>query len=407
MKYFFRKKFFPLPKILLNSLLLPIYLLLFLSSKIFNIKFEYLNCLRIGHMIPDGFKSYYLSLDNNRNKRFKVIYVVDFWTCNISLRNYFQELIPIVKIISIFRTINFYMPSFLKLIGNNNKLTTARDPYNLYRKYKPKPFPIENIERSKKELFKNGWEKEPLTTLIIRDNSYLENHNSLINNSVDWSYHDYRNSGISCYEKLINHITEGSFVARVGKSSYETFNKGPRRFDFTKIKKPDYFDYIIPTLSKCIISTGTGIDSIGFVYNIPIMFVNSLPIALINSSSNVYQVPKKLYYLDNQKELNLKDYIKSCYIKTEDYTKNGIGIRNISGIDLIEYYEEFSSLFLSERSGIEAYDNLTMDEKSFVNEFYSLRFSLVADINDISIDKVYRNAFPSPLWLRRLKIETN
>ena len=137
------------------------------------------------------------------------------------------------------------------------------------------------------------------------------------------------------------------------------------------------------------------------------MFINSLPIALINSSSNVYQVPKKLFYLNNGRELNLKDYIKSCYIKTEDYTKNGIGIKNISGFDLIEYYEEFSSLFLSGRESNSAYDNLNIEEKSIVNEFYSLRFSLVADINDISIDKVYRNAFPSPLWLRRLKIETN
>jgi putative glycosyltransferase (TIGR04372 family) len=298
------------------------------------------------------------------------------------------------------------MPDNLQLIIEGYKYgSSGRDPNNLFRKYKPPSFDLNHILETKEELKKYGWKNEGIATLIIRDTAYLENYINKRNkyNKIDFSYHDYRDSDIDCYAELIELITKENFLARVGQSSHKSFQKGLKRMDFTKIKKEGYLDYIIPTLSDYIITTGTGIDTIGYVFNIPLMFVNSLPVSRIQSSCNLYFIPKKLFYLENGEELSLRDYVKCCYLKSDEYFKNGIGIESRKGNELIEYFEEFKKLFLSKKDGREAYERLNNEERDLICEFYNLRSSLVFHHGDISIDNVYKNSFPSPIWLRSIK----
>ena len=197
----FIKIFKKVLKVIFYLFLLIPYILLLIFSKILGIKFKYLNFLRIGHMIPDGFKSYYLKKISNKPFQKKIIYVVDFRTCNYSLRDYFTKLIPITKFISIFKTINFYMPKNLKLIEAAFTNTTARDPNNLYRKFNPISFPSKHIELTKIELKKRGWSQEPIVSLIVRDNAYLDNRQLSHDFGKDWSYHNYRN-----YHSLLVHM---------------------------------------------------------------------------------------------------------------------------------------------------------------------------------------------------------
>lgn len=394
-------------KVPFQFFLLPFYFLIFVCARILNIKFIYLNFLRIGHMIGDGYKSYYElnSIASTRNI-YKTIFVVDFQTCNIYLRDYFFKLLPISRILSIFKTINYYMPDNLQLFIEAYKYgSSGRDPNNLFRKYKPPSFDLIHILETKEELKKYGWRNENIASLMFRDNAYLKNFGLYANsNKLDFSYHDYRDSDINCYEELIEHVSKENFVARIGHSSHKSLKQGSKRVDFTKVKKKAYLDYIIPTLSEFIISTGTGIDTIGYVFNIPLMHVNAVPVSFIQSSCNLYYLPKKLFYLDNGKELTLRDYITSCYLRTDEFFKNGIGFHSRSGSELIEYFEEFKKLFLFKKDGREAYERLTNEDRDLICEFYNLRSSLVSQLGDISIDNVYKNSFPSPIWLKSIKI---
>ncbi len=390
--------------------LIPIYFLLLLFSKISGISFYYLNHSRIGHMIPDSFVIINELRLKNKLQYPREIYVIKYNTCNKRLSKYFSRILPIYKWPSVFLTINHYMPDFLKLIlEKRSGPLTARDAFNVLREYEPIPFPKEELTITRKCLKDNGWNEEPLTTLIVRDRAYLDNSRmNIMKKKFDesWNYHDYRDSDISCYNNLIQEISKESFLARVGKISYKPIKSGDKRFDFTRIIKDECVDYMIASLSKSIITTGTGIDSIGIIYNIPMMYVNILPMAMIYTSSNIYQIPKKLYYLDSGKELNLKDYIRSCYFHSDKYHENGIGIESKAGDELIEYYQEFLNLFLNNSNDQNAFDNLTINERSLVEEFYDLRLSLVPNQKDIAIDQIYKNAFPSPIWLKKLNSNT-
>ena len=99
-----------------HILLIPIYFVLLLFSKISGITFYYLNHSRIGHMIPDSFVIINQLKLKNKLENPREIYVIKYNTCNKRLTNYFSAILPIYKWPSVFMTINHYMPDILKLI---------------------------------------------------------------------------------------------------------------------------------------------------------------------------------------------------------------------------------------------------------------------------------------------------
>ncbi len=382
-------------------ILAPFYLILLVYSRLKSLNIYYINCIRIGHFVPDGYmQSYELRKALEAGKKVRNVYVIYFKTCNESLAKYIETIMPVSRWLSLFLPINYRVPKVFKLIDQlETKPHKSRDHTNILRDYDPIPFPQRQLDTTYSCLNNIGWTEEPITTLIVRDRAFLDRANFKSARNDDWEYHDYRDSDVDCYSQLIERVTVDSFLIRVGNASYRQIEHGKSRYDLTQTSKNECIDYIIPTLSESIITTGTGIDAIGFVYNIPMMYVNILPLALLNTWSNVYQVPKRLFFKDNGKELGLKDYIKAKYTHTREFTRNGIGFESRKGDELVEYYDEFSRLFLSKQDEYEAYDRLSKEEIEMINEFYSIRSSC---FNELDKDTIYRNSFPSPLWLRKM-----
>tara|TARA_B100001013_G_scaffold201679_1_gene122174 strand:- start:360 stop:1604 length:1245 start_codon:yes stop_codon:yes gene_type:complete len=189
-----------------------------------------------------------------------------------------------------------------------------------------------------------GWKKgEPFVCLIVRDNSYLEQSEHLKDFKVDWSYHSYRNSDISDYKLAIKWLVgQGAWVIRMGKIVSKPLGLDhPRIIDYPfEETKCDLLD--IWLFSKCdlCISTLLGADEISSAFRRPKLHINFVPLFDIHSWANAMCVPKKLFWIESGKELNLEEYLKHCYISSDRYEKAGIDIKNLSSNEILESVKE-------------------------------------------------------------------
>ena len=111
------------------------------------------------------------------------------------------------------------------------------------------------------------------------------------------SYHDYRDSDINTFVYGINYLIKMGFkVIRMGKNqkkSVKILNKN--YFDYSSSNlKTDLIDVWLMSRCNLCISTGTGLDQIARVFNIPTLFINHLPLSDWSSHFKSLTHPKYL-----------------------------------------------------------------------------------------------------------------
>ena len=196
-------------------------------------------------------------------------------------------------------------------------------------------------------LKSKGWDEGvPFICLLVRDSNYLR---ETLHSPVDpnWEYQNYRDSDIQTYIPAIRWLTEqGVWVIRMGvkvnamleMEANETVIDLP--FDSAR---SDLIDVWLFSNASGIISTASGPDVLGYVLQIPQLFVNAMPLSALESYSNSIWVPKRLYWRHNRALLSVTEQIKHSYFDTNSYRTAGIEIQDLSENEILEAVQEFWS----------------------------------------------------------------
>jgi putative glycosyltransferase (TIGR04372 family) len=165
--------------------------------------------------------------------------------------------------------------------------------------------------------------------LNVRDDAYLASHLP----SRDWSYHNYRNSDISNYALAAHELAQrGFYVVRMGsKVRYPLPVQHARVIDYaTNGMRSDFMDMYLG--AKCIfaISTGSGWDSIPYIFRRPICYVNWQPISYSPTYvENALHIYKHHWSAELNRELTFSEILDAgvgSALLASDYSSKGISL---------------------------------------------------------------------------------
>ena len=340
---------------------------------------------------------YELSETINKKKKFNEINL--FYLHGKSVNKFFDTyvkrniiVIPFVKYLYI---ANKYIFKSDQLDFNSKHSLTNRDDSGiLYNSnFKLKFLEEENLF-AKSFLKKIGYKNnKKIICLIVRDKKYLNN----LDPKNDWSYHDHRNANIKNYIESIKWLCDNDyFVIRMGQiSEYKLNFKHQNFYDYSHSKlKSDLLDIWLFANCYLCMSTGTGIDFISLINKKPIFFSNYIPIYYFISFSNCYTSPKKLYWKDSNKELNINAYIENNFNSSILLDENAIILKELSGKEILLDLQEYLKIIEANIN-----NNNLSHNKSF---FHKLLNNSTKENIKINFSFLHPKAFISYLWFKRV-----
>lgn len=175
-----------------------------------------------------------------------------------------------------------------------------------------------------------------------RDNAFLESYKSY----ADWSYHSFRNDDILSYELAMEYIlAQGGKVVRMGAIAEKRVSiKDTRIIDYPFLdEKSDFYDIFM--LMKCRFYVGplSGITQVPFVFNIPLVIPNLIPLEYRNLFSNSIFSPKIILDKKINKNLNYDQIINTNikkYYRTNQYKDENLEVVNNSSEEIKQLVEE-------------------------------------------------------------------
>jgi putative glycosyltransferase (TIGR04372 family) len=311
-----------------------IYFLRILNS-IKTVEFYTFRADRIGHFIADTGEQ--LAQKEILGKKFIRIFFIED-SCN-------RQWSKMVR-----RTNLFVLPSCLNQIRSWNRkipgnriieksitATNSRDVYGLYQNFSCSiPFNKKEEKFARDWLISKGWQPgEPFVCLLVRDSKFLDEFNIATKNY--WDYHSYRNSDIQSYESAIDWLSQnGVWVFRMGKAmerklSIKHCNVVDYAFDDTK---SDFLDIWLFANATAVISTSTGLDLIPTLYRKPQLFLNAMPLTIMETFGRSTWVPKFMFWKHSGKHLTLREMLKYSFFQSSKYEENGISLRDLDS-DLV------------------------------------------------------------------------
>ena len=313
----------------------PVVLVIRLIRPWLLVRFRRLNCARLGHFVAEP-ELYLCEQDagiNSLKKRHLDFCYMAYWPiCNHQLAAMWKRIFHIwPSWFSYFFLVNRLIPGGADHeIRNNTQVD--RDVHNLLDRLPAHlKFSSEEEDRGETGLRQMGISPDtPFVCLNVRDDAWLAFHVR-----GDWSCHDYRNSDVQNYvlaaEELAN---RGYFVIRMGAKVREVMKTAhPRVIDYaTNGMRSDFMDIYLGAKCKFCISTGSGFDSVPYVFRRPIVFVNLVPLGYISSFNRQTLTITKHHYHEAE-DRNLK--LSEIFIQ-------GVGLRmstswnESKGIGLIE-----------------------------------------------------------------------
>ena len=192
-------------------------------------------------------------------------------------------------------------------VGQNTQ--SARDVHNLFDRF-PSHLNFTPDEETRGEAglrqmgLPNGAQ---FVCLNVRDSAYLSEHLP----SIDWSYHNYRDSDIQNYVMTAEELADrGYFVIRMGAKVNKAINsKNPKVIDYaTNGMRNDFMDIYLGAKCTFCITTGTGWDGIPEVWRCPIVYVNMVPLGRLHTfSSKFLSITKRHVWQSSQKTLTFSE----------------------------------------------------------------------------------------------------
>lgn len=174
------------------------------------------------------------------------------------------------------------------------------------------------------EIMKKMGIKKKIVSIIIRDEDYLKANYP----TTDWSYQSHRATHFKYFKKTALYLAEkGYSVVLFGKIDEDNFNNENIINYSTNKLKSNFMDIFLLSKSHFAISSVTGLDSVPFVFKIPVIEASVVPFGLHRAYSDLYLALFKTYF---SKTLNRKLSMKEIFEN---------GLFNINGKDLEDEIE--------------------------------------------------------------------
>jgi len=305
----------------------PIFFLLFLIAKIFKYKIvtNQVICWRLGHFL--GNTDFFISNKKNIPNNDKIIFL---WYLPCEPCNYFFY----KKLKNKINIVPSFIGQSLEAISNifyKKNINTDRDIFN-YLDSSPPNFQFTNseLEEGFRFLSSLGISKtDKFVCLNVRDEAYLRQQLPW----WDWSYHNYRNCNIENYsDAAIELANKGFYVFRMGAIVNKPFDlKHPKIFDYASNgMRTEFLDIFLGAHCAFAISNGTGFDAVPYIFRRPILYVDHVPLGIINSFSKRFLITTKKVWSEDYKR----------YLTFEEIFSSGIGY-DLSG-NLSKYHGNLS-----------------------------------------------------------------
>jgi putative glycosyltransferase (TIGR04372 family) len=324
---------------------------------------------RLGHFA--GNLDFFLTI---RKKFYQNKKIVNFWFHPCTPCNLFFAKMVSRKIF----VIPYYFGIPLKIITNLfyiHQINTDRDIYNLLDTTPPNfKFTDAEIHEGYTFLSSLGIKKnDKFVCLNVRDDSYLNMQSKLSGSRVDWSYHNYRNCNINNYRKAaLTLANNGYYVFRMGAAVNKKFDLNhPRIFDYAcNGMRTDFLDIFLGSHCTFTISNGTGFDAIPYIFRKPILYVDHVPLGIVNTFSKRFLITTKKVWSSKLKR----------FLRFDELFYSGIGY-DFSG-DIKKYENNLSFVESSEDEINEYVDEMrlrlenkwhdTMDDKKNQERFWDI-----------------------------------
>ncbi len=153
---------------------------------------------------------------------------------------------------------------------------------------------------------------KPFVCFHARDRVYLD-ISFAYKSRTEWSYHDYRDCDIENYLPAAEYLAKkGIYALRMGavvEKKILTVNN--KIIDYATQFRSDFGDIYLPAKCKFFLATTAGIRFISVIFNVPIAYVNSVPLGDVSFGKNDLFIPKKYWSVEKKQLLSFQEIIKT------------------------------------------------------------------------------------------------
>ena len=305
-------------------LLSPFLIFIVLIKPIVLIRFGSLDSERIGR-----FSDAELYLLNNKFK--KKVKSFDIWVAGDSISN--KQLLIILKrkFLIIQHLLIFYkvlelLSKYINIYSEHIvRLEFTFHNYSLFEKH-PIQLNLTKQEINKGELILKQFgipKNAKIICVTSRDNLYLRRTHP----SVDFSYHDYRDSNVNNYIPAIKALIKKNFyVVRMGKIAAKRLDIKSSKFvdyPFHPLKS-DFMDFFFAYKCYFWIANNVGIDELPKVFRKPLILTNTAPFTSVQLHIKEYYYFPKIYINSKNQKLSISkifDYGIANICRSEEFKK--------------------------------------------------------------------------------------
>jgi putative glycosyltransferase (TIGR04372 family) len=326
--------------LLINILSIPIIIFLYVIYPFKHLKlFHLYNESRIGHLAANTD----ILIRRIKKKRENINNYIGFsssYVANKSLLKLFRREIKIIVfpqyldiiIRCFFRKECIFAKTifFIELTCNSNEYEEFSLPSNL-------KFTKKEEEKGNKLLYDKIKLKKLFVCFHSRDKSYLNKVSIL-----DFSSHNYRDWNIEDSYDAMNYLVKNNiYVVRMGSVVEKKLNiKNKKIIDYATKYRTDFGDIYLSAKCKFFLDAASGLSQVAQIFNVPIIWVNSLPI----QSSPPWNkrdlfIPKKLYLIKEKRFLSIKEIFKlklENALYSQDYINAGVKCVNNTPQEILD-----------------------------------------------------------------------
>ena len=178
-----------------------------------------------------------------------------------------------------------------------------------------------------------------------RDKAYKNK----INTERDWSYHDYRDANIQNYLPMANILSHKGFhMIRMGSIVAEKLKtNNPKIIDYPYKYHSEFMDFYLAANCQIFITGLSGACLLAILFRKPIIFINSVQIQTISSSTKYdLFIPKKMWLKQESRFLTLKEMYSDKIVSfdsSESFKKEGIELVENTAEEIIDVVLEMEN----------------------------------------------------------------
>jgi len=177
--------------------------------------------------------------------------------------------------------------------------------------------------------------------IFARDSHYLKT----LHQYKDWSYHDYRDSDIDAFRSTIDYIVSlGGYVVRMGYLAGKRLDyKHERVIDYAFDYRTDFLDVYLPAHCKFYIGTASGCQNLAWLFDVPSVCVNWVPVGMPPFGKNNIYIPKKVKNRKTDEHMSYKYLIRNKSEQMHDgnkFREMGFEYEENSSSDILKLTKE-------------------------------------------------------------------